>query len=386
MSSVKMRFRRHRRLRGDTKTLYLLALAVLFWHNWRLWQRDKALLAQWRQPDPLPPLESWPALPMVTVLVAAWNEEAHIRRHVESFLSLRYPCKELVLCAGGDDGTYALAQEYVGPQVILLEQQPGEGKQRALRRALHSAHGDVIFLTDADCALDDESFERTLQPILHGEEVACTGESYPYRELLDNPFVVAQTAPQFYSSLHRPRYAPGLLGRNAAVTRRLLEESAGLKAEAPTGTDYVLAKMLERSGAKIRQIVESRVATAYPLTLRAYIRQQRRWLRNVTLYGWQFGATDEVQASVQTSAVGISMLLLPALAWIVHRNLLVFWLGLLFHAFSSRLRYLYVLNRLRRVPINAKQVCLQMAMLFLDFAAWSRPVFDYFLPKGQRVW
>jgi cellulose synthase/poly-beta-1,6-N-acetylglucosamine synthase-like glycosyltransferase len=386
MPSLNRQFQRHHSARAYTRTLYLLALAALVWHNWRLWRRDKAMLATWRQPDPLPTLDSWPALPMVSVLVAAWNEEAHIARHVEGFLALRYPCKELVLCAGGDDATYALAQRYAGPNFTLIEQAPGEGKQRALRRAFQSARGEILFLTDADCVLDDESFERTLQPILQGEEEACTGESYPHPELLENPFVVAQTASQFYTGLHRPRYAPGLLGRNTAVTRRLLEQSEGLNAEAPTGTDYVLAKMLARTGARIRQIAESRVATEYPLSVRAYIRQQRRWLRNVALYGWKFGAIDEVRASIQTSATGILMLILPAWAWIVHRNLLLVWLGLLFHAFSSRLRYLYVLNRLGGAPVDVKQIFLQMAMLFLDFAAWSRPVFDYFSPRGQRVW
>ena len=49
------------------------AAAALY--NWRLWQRDKAFLAERADPDPLPPLAEWPHLPKVSVLVAAWNEE-----------------------------------------------------------------------------------------------------------------------------------------------------------------------------------------------------------------------------------------------------------------------------------------------------------------------
>ena len=121
----------------------------------------------------MPPLDAWPELPLVSVLVAAWNEAAHINRHIESFLALRYPNKELVLCAGGNDGTLDLAYACAGPQVELLPQAPGEGKQRALARSFHQARGEVIFLTDADCELADEPFERTLWPVIgYGEQVA----------------------------------------------------------------------------------------------------------------------------------------------------------------------------------------------------------------------
>ena len=100
--------------------LVLSGAAAAAIYNWRLWERDKALLARKGEAEPLLPLESWPERPMVSVLVAAWNEREHIERHIESFLALRYPHKELVLCAGGEDGTTEFAK--MAPcQAFLLE-------------------------------------------------------------------------------------------------------------------------------------------------------------------------------------------------------------------------------------------------------------------------
>lgn len=365
--------------------LGLLGLAAVAAHNWRLWQRDKAFLAQRAAPEPLPPLREWPELPLVSVLVAAWNEAANIDRHIESFLALRYPHKELVLCAGGDDGTLERAARRAGRSVKVLRQEPGEGKQRALARALAETRGEIIFLTDADCRLADEPFERTLRPVAAGEEQVATGGSRPFDGQLADPFAFTQAASQLYSAMHGPDYAPGILGRNCAVRRTLLERTAALDAPAPTGTDYVLAKTLAAAGAAIRQAPHSRMPTEYPTTARQYLRQQRRWLRNVVLHGRRFGATDEVRASLRTSLTGVGMLLLP-LGALISPWLAAVW-GVMFgQALCARLRYLGFTAAVLGRSARPRDFAWQGPLLLLDFAAWTGPLIDYARQRGRWVW
>src|SRR5207247_1198210 len=118
-------------------------------------------------------------------LVAAWNEAAGIARHVQSVLALRYPDLDFVLCAGGPDGTCEQARLAMSGRGTLLEQAPGEGKQRALRRCLAASTGDIVYLTDADCVLDDQSFERVIARIVDGDP-AATGRCCPYPEEIEN--------------------------------------------------------------------------------------------------------------------------------------------------------------------------------------------------------
>ena len=69
--------------------IFLFGLICILWVQWRLWQKDKALLARVKSTPPLPALETWPRLPRVSVLVAAWNEADNIERHIQSFMDLR---------------------------------------------------------------------------------------------------------------------------------------------------------------------------------------------------------------------------------------------------------------------------------------------------------
>ncbi|MBE2234080.1 MAG: glycosyltransferase [Anaerolinea sp.] len=366
--------------------LGLLGLAAVAVYNARLWPRDRAFLAARPEPQPLPPLEAWPDLPLVSVLVAAWNEAAHVERHIASFQALRYPHKELVLCAGGDDGTYALASRLAGPAVRVLRQAPGEGKQRALARAFPEARGEIIFLTDADCLLADEPFERTLWPVAAGAEQVTTGGSRPFDQQLADPFVFTQAAAPLYASLHGPEYASGILGRNCAARRALLAQTAALDAPAPTGTDYVLAKTLLATGARIRHAPESLMPTEYPTTARAYLRQQRRWLRNVALHGRRFGALDEARASLQSSLVGLAMLLWPGLGLLLSPWLLAVWGILVGQALFARLRYLSFAGAVLKRPVQPADVSWQGPLLLLDFVAWAQPLVDYLRSQDRWRW
>jgi len=178
----------------------------------------------------------------VSVLVAAWNEADAIDRCIKSITSLSYHHKELVVCAGGDDGTYDSARQHENGSVRVLKQAPREGKQRALRRCLTASTGEIIFLTDADCVLTDEVFEATLEPILDGREVAATGSYEPLAEQRDLPLVTYQWAIQLYGRIHADAYSAGLLGANCAVRRADLERSGRFAAEAPPGPDSALAR------------------------------------------------------------------------------------------------------------------------------------------------
>jgi glycosyltransferase involved in cell wall biosynthesis len=363
--------------------LLLLGLVGVAWHNWRLWQRDKARLAELGQLGPPPDWHDWPDLPQVSVLVAAWNEADLIQRHIESFLALRYPYKELVLNAGGADGTYELAMRYAGPQVTVLQQQFGEGKQAALRRCLAASGGEFLFLTDADCLLNEEAFARTLAPLVLEGEAVATGTSRPLAEELAKPFVVYQWCTDIYVAARYRDYVPGILGRNCAVTRQALGQIGGFQAEIRTGTDYHMAKRLLKQGYRIRYVADSTIESRYPETVLSYWRRQSRWIRNLVLHGPAFGAHDEVAMALRASLVGLSMLLLPAAALLAGPVLLALWGVLLFQAFLAKLRYAAFGHLSQRAPVTARQLVWTPAYMLADFVAWSRPLVDLVLHRER---
>ena len=89
--------------------------------------------------------------PDVTVIVAAYNEEAVIERRLENLLALDYPAEKLALVVTSDastDRTHELVERFA-PRVGLLVNERG-GKVAAQDRAVRQAQGEIVAFSDAN--------------------------------------------------------------------------------------------------------------------------------------------------------------------------------------------------------------------------------------------
>ncbi len=343
----------------------------------------------------------WRFRPKVSVLVAAWNEAAIIQEHIASFLRLRYAPKELVLCAGGDDGTFGLAYQYIGKQVTVIKQHLGEGKQRALRRTLALADGEVILLTDADCLFADESFEKVLAPVINEDEVVATGTIQPLPQQRSSPFILHRWFNEVWTAFHtchKRRYVTGLMGANTAIHRDVLGSVGGFEMDVPSGTDYHLAKVLLEHGYRIRYVPESAVYTLYADSFVSYCRQQSRWLRNVVTHGLRFGAYDEVARGLLPSFLGVFMLIGTSLAlgtgtsrWVEHRfpwirALRVMWGFVWVHVLLRRLWYIRFAERVTRERFPKFGYIALPFYILEDFVVWSWALLQYPFKSRRLQW
>jgi cellulose synthase/poly-beta-1,6-N-acetylglucosamine synthase-like glycosyltransferase len=368
------------------RAFWWLAAAAIGIYHLKAWRAERARArACARQASAERP--SLRERPRVSILVAAWNERGNIAAHVRSALGLAYPDLEYVLCAGGADGTYRAASTAMDGHGLLLQQKPGEGKQRALRRCLEQATGEVVYLTDADCLLDDLSFERTLQPILRRSAGAATGRSRPIAEqIARHPEVLCQWAPAYYAESKLGDTSPGLLGRNCAIRRDVLERTGGFAEPVATGTDYHLARQLARLGVPIAFARSSFVATEMPTRLSEYVRQQSRWLRNHWIHGARTGDTPAQIHAAQTWGIGVATVALPVLRPLLGAWCWRLWLLLALHGFGARLRYVGFLATAERLSVPTRVVPLSAAWFLLDAFAWARSLFDFLNARRRAIW
>lgn len=366
-----------------------LTTAVLYRQR-QLWQHDRRLLADARRrvdAAHVTPLTAAAGdAPRVSVLVAAWNEAPRLPALIASFRALRYPNRELIISAGGADDTYAVALALAGADIDVIEQQAGQGKQRALRECYAQASGDLIFLTDADCLLDDAAFEATLAPLITQGADAATGGSRPLDAQLASAFVRHQWYCDRYARARWTGFTDGLLGRNAALTRRAVDAAGAFSADVATGTDYHMARALLRQGIRIRYAPASQIRTAYADTFDAYRWQQARWLRNLVLHGLRSGASGDVLRALLPSLIGTAALALTPF-------------GLLCSPITRMMTgtaWLYVtLNRARYTRFGecetgqpfAPGIYLRLPLFVLrDFVVWSRALLDYPLKRMRIRW
>lgn len=277
---------------------------------------------------PLAPLPTWPRYPLVSLLVAAWNEAAQIEAFLASFVALDYPTKELILCAGGTDQTFVIAKRWAGAQITILEQSAGIGKFRALQQCLHHANGALIVLTDADCILNQESFTRLIYPLVSGEATITTGSLCPLQRQWQMPFVVYQWAQMYYDwriALRSSTDSPFLVGGNSALLRPIVEEAYATALPMPVGEDTYLALFARRAGHRILYVPESTVETLFPQTFLAYIRQRSRWRRDQVLHAYRFDNRLIGWKVLLSVCKHLVWVLLPLLPFLLASNGLGLW-------------------------------------------------------------
>jgi len=90
--------------------------------------------------------------PFLSILIAAYNEEAGIKKKIEQTLDLDYPADQmevLVLSDGSTDGTEEIVKSFTDPRVRLLHVSGRRGKTNAQNEGVLHAHGDVLIFSDA---------------------------------------------------------------------------------------------------------------------------------------------------------------------------------------------------------------------------------------------
>ncbi len=164
---------------------------------------------------------------------------------------------------------------------------PGRRETGRIRRCFERSTGEIIYLTDADCIVSVRDIRGRDRTDLHGDVVAATGTSRPWHEQLSDPIVFYQWSICARSTA-RVRESNGCSDGTAPFVVMHLSPPERLPRRVPIGTDYHLARQLQRNGEPIRY-VPAAVESDYPTSPRAVIRQQSRWLRNIFLHGRRTG-------------------------------------------------------------------------------------------------
>jgi cellulose synthase/poly-beta-1,6-N-acetylglucosamine synthase-like glycosyltransferase len=100
------------------------------------------------------------ALPFVSLVVAAHDEEAVIRRKVENARSLDYPRFEVIVASDGS--TDRTVDEAVGADLVL--DLPRGGKIRAQDAAVERASGEVVAFSDANSFWQPDAMRKLVAP------------------------------------------------------------------------------------------------------------------------------------------------------------------------------------------------------------------------------
>ena len=105
-------------------------------------------------------------LPLVSIIIAAYNEEKEIGGKLDNILALEYPrdCLEVVIASDGStDRTNAIVQSYEARGIRLLPL-PRLGKAGALNAAVSASKGEILVFSDANSMYRPDAVRELVRP------------------------------------------------------------------------------------------------------------------------------------------------------------------------------------------------------------------------------
>ncbi len=219
-------------------------------------------------------------LPTVTVVIAVFNEEDHLRKRLANLASIDYPRERLTVLIGSDgstDGTNKLLEEQGSVFLKPFLFSKRRGKALVLNDLIEQAEGEIVVLSDANTLYDTSAIKNLVKhfadPIVgavcgelvlesNNRTVGGLGESSYWR--YEN--IVKKLESDFYTTL-------GTTGAIYGLRKALF---VPLPASKPVTDDFVIAmSVLQRH----YRIVYEPSALAYEHPANSVVGEFRRKVR-----------------------------------------------------------------------------------------------------------
>jgi biofilm PGA synthesis N-glycosyltransferase PgaC len=227
------------------------------------------------------------SIPVISILVPAYNEAANIKHTLDSIVDSDYPAKEIVVVDDGSkDLTYAIATQYAQTCkrccVRVIRKKNG-GKASAMNYGLRFAAGEIIVIVDADSLIEKNTLKDIAKEFQDPGVVAVAGTVKvlnPINTLTNCTALECVVVP----NLQRPALSlfgivmivPGALG--AFRKRRLMQ--CGLYDRDTITEDFDLTIKIAKGGGKIVAIPAISY-TECPTTVKGFYKQRIRWYSGV---------------------------------------------------------------------------------------------------------
>jgi biofilm PGA synthesis N-glycosyltransferase PgaC len=228
--------------------------------------------------------------PPITILIAAYNEEAVIPDTFESIAKQNYPglLEVILIDDGSKDQTHAVCNQLISkyPWLRCIQQETNQGKSEALNRALTLASHELIITLDADSYLYKDALVRIVERFHSDPANTCAvAGTIMVRNSRQNWITQSQEWDYFQGIATVKRVQSlnqGTLVAQGAFS--LYKKSVVLELGAwpkTVGEDIVLTWAMLEKDYRVGYCEDAIAFTIVPSTVKGFIRQRQRWARGM---------------------------------------------------------------------------------------------------------
>ena len=241
------------------------------------------------------------SLPAFSIVVAARNEERHIRDLLEAVVAQDYPVNKfelIIVDDASEDATAVLVEAFIKEQgkgeikLIRVDDERGGGKKEALTQGIRRAWHELIVTTDADCVMGPHwlasiaSCYRARPCKMLIGPVAFHREKNTFQKLQSLEFMSLIGSTAACTGLHKPIMCNGA---NLMYEKKLFEDLQGFEGvdHRASGDDlFLLQKIKKQYPSEIGFLLakEGIVYTEAKKTWQELYLQRKRWASKATSY------------------------------------------------------------------------------------------------------
>ncbi|MAH07266.1 hypothetical protein CMI38_03400 [Candidatus Pacearchaeota archaeon] len=237
-------------------------------------------------------------LPLVSIIIPAFNEGETIALTLDSILSSNYPKNKLeiiVIDDGSNDKTFENALKYKSDIVKILKQKVNGGKGKALNRGIEESKGEIIFTMDADTTVHKDSLINMTRYFKNPEVTSVTPAMVTretktlIQRIQSIEYLTGLFLRKTFAALNAIHITPGAF---SAYRKSFFDKHGGYDEDNIT-EDLEMALRIQYYKYKIENAPEAPAFTIPPRTFLDLLKQRRRWyaglLRNMLKYRKLFG-------------------------------------------------------------------------------------------------
>jgi poly-beta-1,6-N-acetyl-D-glucosamine synthase len=226
--------------------------------------------------------------PAISILVAAYNEEASISSTIQSIAHQKYPAElqVIVINDGSTDATAAKLRSLSYPWLRIINLEKNGGKAKALNIGLAAARHALTITVDGDCLLYRGALANLVGRLLSDPpNTAAVAGAVLVRNSRQNLVTKIQEWDYFHGIAAVKRlqslFQGTLVAQGAFSIYRtdVLHEVGGWTD--CVGEDIVLTWAILRAGHRVGFAEDACSFTNAPATFRQFIRQRQRWSRGL---------------------------------------------------------------------------------------------------------
>lgn len=245
--------------------------------------------------DKRPEIKEIKTFPNISILIAAYNEEATIADTLTSIFKQDYPAHvEVIVCDDGSvDKTAEIVRKYYKNETIpanftthLLTGFQNEGKSEALNRGLNHSSNYIVLTIDADSYLYKDAIKNLVGNYLSGpKNTAAVAGTVLVRNSRKNWLTKLQEW-EYFISLSLVKRSQSLFqgtlvaqGAFSLYTKDVLRKLHGWKNL--VGEDIVLTWGIQELGYRVGHAENAIIFTNVPEDYKTFFNQRRRWSRGL---------------------------------------------------------------------------------------------------------